>query len=119
MKTPIITPLGNGKQYMSWIHLEDLTQIFLKTIEDKTLQGAINACSPNPLTNKELTKKIAAHLRKPLFMPNVPKFILKLFLGEMGNLALVGNRVIPEKLHNHGFQFQYPTLEAALKEIYD
>ena len=112
------SPLGDGKQYMSWIHLKDLTQIFMSTIEDKTLEGVINGCSPNPLTNKELTKKIATHLGRPLFMPNVPPFILKLLLGEMANLALVGNRIIPEKLQNHGFQFKYPTLEEALKEIY-
>jgi uncharacterized protein (TIGR01777 family) len=111
-------PLGNGKQYMSWVHLQDLTEIFLRVIEDSSLEGSINACSPNPLTNAELTKKIAHHLGRPLFMPNVPQFALKLLLGEMSSLALVGNRVLPEKLQNHGFHFQYAGLEEALKEVY-
>ena len=111
-------PLGKGNQYMSWVHIQDLSHIFLKVIEDNTLHGVINACSPTPLTNRELTKSIAKHLKKPLFMPPVPKFILRLLLGEMGDLALVGSRIIPEKLLNHGYQFQFPTIESALEEIY-
>ena len=111
--------LGTGNQYMSWIHLDDLVHIFLTVIKDDCFSGPVNACSPNPLTNSELTKKVARHLQKPLFMPNVPQIILRLLLGEMADLALVGYRVFPKKLIDHGFTFQYPTLEGSLKEIYN
>ena len=111
--------LGSGNQYMSWVHLDDLTQIFLTVIKDETFSGPVNACSPNPLTNNDLTKKVAKHLHKPLFMPNVPRMVIKVLLGEMGDLALVGNRVLPAKLLKQGFKFKYPILEDALKEIYN
>ena len=110
--------LATGNQYMSWIHLDDLAEIFLTVIENQSLSGPINACSPNSLTNKDLTKKIARHLKKPLFMPNVPRFVLQLLLGEMSDLALVGNRVYPEKVLGNGFVFKHPDLESALERIY-
>jgi uncharacterized protein (TIGR01777 family) len=110
--------LGSGKQYMSWIHLDDLARVFVYVIENKKLQGAINAVSPTPETNAELSKKTALYLSKPFFMPNVPGFVLKLLLGEMGNLALVGNRVVPQKLVDNEFEFQFPTLESALDDVF-
>ncbi len=118
IKMGIGAPLGNGNQYMSWIHLDDLVNVFVQVIENKKFIGSVNACSPEPLTNRELTKQVAQHLQKPLFMPAIPKFVLKIILGEMSDLALIGNRVIPQKLITNDFQFTYPTLKDALKEIY-
>jgi len=110
--------LGSGKQYVSWIHLDDLTRIFLTVIKDKNLSGVINGCSSEPLTNIDLTKKIANKLKRPLFLPSIPELFLRILLGEMGDLALTSTRVISNKLEKRGFKFIYPTLDNALNEIY-
>jgi uncharacterized protein len=110
-------PLGTGDQYVSWIHLEDLVAIFMKAIQDETMQGAYNGVAPHPVTNRELTKAIATQLGKPLFLPAVPEFVLKVLLGEMANLVLKGNKVSSEKIQQAGFKFQYENVEKALANL--
>jgi uncharacterized protein len=108
--------LGSGKQYFPWIHLDDLCHIYLKAIEDETMEGAYNATAPEQINNEYLMKSIAKVLRKPFFMPNVPGFALKLFLGELGNAVLKGSRVSPQKIINKGYIFKYPELIPALEQ---
>lgn len=111
-------PLGNGKQYMPWIHIDDLCRIFIHTLENK-LTGAFNAGVPNQLTNKSFTQVLAKVLKKPLWLPHVPSFVIKLILGSRALLVLRGNQVSPKKIQDTGFEFQYSELEAALTNIYD
>lgn len=110
-------PLGTGDQYVSWIHLDDLIAIFIRAVQDETMQGAYNGVAPNPVTNRELTKAIATQFRKPLFLPAVPEFILKVMLGEMANLVLKGNKVSSEKIEQTGLKFQYEKIEKALANL--
>ncbi|MEZ5198073.1 MAG: TIGR01777 family oxidoreductase [Bacteroidales bacterium] len=111
--------LGNGKQYILWIHMDDLCEIYIKAIEDNTMKGAYNAVASSHITNKELTMQIAGVLKKPLWLPNVPAFIMKVMFGEMSRIILEGSRISNEKLLNTGFRFQYPEIEKALEDIFE
>lgn len=110
------SPLGSGKQYFPWIHLDDLCRIYVNAIQDQKLMGAYNAVSPEHCTNRDLTLAIAKNLDKKIWMPAVPAFAIKILFGEMGNLILKGSRISSTKILKTGFQFQYPTLDAALKD---
>jgi uncharacterized protein (TIGR01777 family) len=109
--------LGSGKQYMPWIHIEDICSIYEFALKNKTFHGAYNAVSPQHATNSDLTKEIAEVLKKRLFMPNVPAFVLKLLFGELANAILEGSRASSEKIQNTGFQFKFPNLKEALKDL--
>lgn len=110
-------PLGSGKQWMSWIHLEDLARLFLHVMENK-LTGIYNGVGANPATNKQVTKAVAKALKKPLILPNVPAFAMKLLLGEMAQMVLGGNKVSAKKTLDSGFEFKFEQLDKALEEIY-
>jgi uncharacterized protein len=107
---------GSGNQYQSWIHIDDLVNIFLFTITNK-LSGIYNAVSPYPVTNALLTKAIAKKISKPLFLPNIPKFVMKLMLGEMHQILFTSQNVSSKKLLNKGFQFKYASLDKALQNL--
>jgi uncharacterized protein (TIGR01777 family) len=109
--------LGSGKQYMSWIHIRDLARMFLFAIENEQIRGVYNAVGNTPVTNETLTKAIAKVMNKPLFLPNVPEFALRLMLGEMASMVIGGNRVSNEKIVKAGFQYEFETLEEALKNL--
>jgi len=109
--------LGTGQQYFPWIHIDDLVNIYFKAVEDVSMNGAYNASAPDFVTNEILTKKLASHLNKKLFLPNVPKFVIKTILGEMSVLALEGSRISSEKIENSGFNFKYNNLDSALSDI--
>ncbi|MCP4521951.1 MAG: TIGR01777 family protein [Cytophagales bacterium] len=109
--------LGSGKQYLSWIHLTDLARMFVEAIDEVRFQGAYNAVASQPVTNKELTKAIAKQMKKPVFLPNVPGFVLKLMLGEMGSLAILGSNIGNQKIKDVGFQFEYDDLTQSLKKL--
>ena len=109
-------PLGSGDQYMSWIHLEDLCGIFIHMLETKE-DAIVNGVSPQPVSNKEFTSELAIHLKKPLWVPNVPKFVLRLLVGEIAGLLVGGNRVSSRKLEKAGFKFQFPTLKEAIQDL--
>ena len=117
IKMGIGSPLGPGDQWMSWIHIDDLCRMIIHSLENH-LDGAYNAVGPNPLTNKALTKAIAKALDKPLFMPNVPAFVLRIVLGEMASMVIGGNRASADKIKETGFEFQFPQLDEALKDIF-
>jgi len=112
------SPLGNGKQWIPWIHWQDVINMYLFAIENEKLTGVFNMVAPNPLTNKQLTQAVAKTLRKPLWLPNVPAFVLKLILGEMATIVLGSTKVASAKIEAAGFKFQYLEITAALNEIY-
>jgi uncharacterized protein (TIGR01777 family) len=118
LKPPVAAPLGSGDQWMSWIHIEDLARMFVFALEKTTLQGILNAVGPNPATNQQLTKEAAAAKGKPYLGIGVPGFALKLVLGEMAAMVLGGNRVSSQKIQKAGFEFEFPELKAALKDIF-
>ena len=109
-------PIAPGDQYMSWIHVQDLCGIFTHLLE-KEEAGIFNGVAPNPLTNKEFTKSVASQLKKPLWLPNVPKFALRLIVGEMADILVGGNRVSCKKVEDAGFNFQFGMLEDALQDL--
>ena len=108
-------PVGSGKQWMSWIHLDDLVGIIRHTVENP-VEGAVNGTAPAPVTNAEFTKALADALHRPAFFP-VPAFALKLVFGEMAGLLLASQRVLPQAAESTGYQFQYREIGAALKSI--
>ena len=109
-------PLGSGKQWQSWIHIKDLTQIFLYVLENQ-LAGTFNGVAPNPVTNKEMTQEVAKQLDKPLWLPNVPKFVLKAAFGEMSTLLLSSQLVSSKKIEGQGYHFEYVHLQPALEDL--
>jgi uncharacterized protein len=108
---------GNGKQYVPWIHLDDIVAIFEKAIEDEKMDGAYNGVSPCYLTNKELTQAIAKSLNKPYWLPNIPSFVIRAVFGEMSDILLKGTRISADKIVDQGFQFKFPTIEIALEDL--
>jgi uncharacterized protein (TIGR01777 family) len=110
-------PLGSGQQFMSWIHLDDLCNIFIRALEDKLMEGVYNGVAPNAVSNREFTKTLATTLRKPLILPGVPAFVIRLLLGEMADLVLKGAPISPEKLQKAGFRFRFTKLEDALQDL--
>jgi uncharacterized protein (TIGR01777 family) len=112
------SPLGIGKQWIPWIHWQDVVGMYLYGIENENLKGVYNMAAPNPVTNKQLTQAIAKQLHKPLWAPNVPAFVLKLMLGEMATIVLGGTKASAQKIEDTGFKFQYPDIASALAEIY-
>ncbi|MEC3877565.1 TIGR01777 family oxidoreductase [Chryseobacterium salviniae] len=117
IKMGIGSALGNGKQYMPWIHIDDICSIYDFALKNPDIDGAFNAVSPQHTTNENLTKKIAEVLKKPLFMPNVPGFVLKLIFGELADALLEGSRASAEKIQKAGFQFKFTDLKKALENL--
>lgn len=121
MMTPIKfgigSPLGSGKQYMPWIHIDDICSIYEFALKNPEVEGSFNASAPEHTTNENLTKLIAQVLKKPLFIPNVPAFILKLIFGELADALLEGSRASSEKIQKAGFEFKFPNLKIALEDL--
>lgn len=109
-------PLGSGKQYYSWIHLQDEIRAMRFLIEEETAQGAFNLTAPHPLPNAAFMKTLSQAYGRPSWFP-VPEFAMRLLIGEMATVVVDGQRVIPARLQQLGFTFNYPTLEAAAKEL--
>lgn len=107
-------PLGSGRQWFSWIHLDDLLAAHLFVLQSPEIEGPINFTAPGPVRNRELAKTLGRVLHRPSFF-KVPGFALRLAAGEFGEVLLNGQRVIPRKLREHGFGFQYAELEDALR----
>lgn len=108
--------LGDGKQYMPWIHREDMVRILVFLLERDDLSGPFNASAPNPVTNAEFTQALANQLNRPAVLP-APAIALKIAFGEMSRLLLTGAKMLPERLEDAGFEFRYSRLEDALSEI--
>ncbi len=107
------SPLGSGKQVVSWVHIDDLCGIFIHILENNLI-GPFNGAAPDPASNERITKAIAKRIHRPLWLPNIPEFVLKIVLGEMTESVVNGSRVSSEKIQSTGFVFKYPTLHAAL-----
>lgn len=107
---------GNGKQMTSWIHIHDLVSMYYFAIAN-AWEGVYNAVSPFPVSNKELISKLAKRLHKPLWLPGIPKAFMKLLLGEMHQVLFEDKRISADKAAAAGFQFKYPTIELALRDI--
>jgi len=109
--------LGNGEQYIPWIHIDDLCAIYTAAIESTNFVGTFNAVAPEHITNSKITKTLAKKLNKALWLPNIPKFILNLFFGQRSILLLSGSAVSSNKLIKTGFGFKYPTFKEALNHL--
>lgn len=118
VKRGLGAPLGDGNQYMPWIHLEDIVRIYETAIFDDHFKGIFNAVSSEHVTNETFTKELANAMGKKIFLPKVPAFVLKLIFGEMAEILLYGSRVSCEKLLRSGFKFKFNFLKSALKDIY-
>lgn len=116
IKLGIGSPYGDGKQWQSWIHIDDLVHLYFYAIQYQW-EGIYNATAPNPVDNEELTKTVAKVLDKPYFFPAIPAFVLKLALGEMHILLLSSQNVSSQKAQDNGFAFKYRTLEKALQNL--
>jgi len=111
------SPIGSGRQFVPWIHIDDLCNMYIKALEDNNLSGAYNAAAPFHLTNRELMKTIATVMKKPFFFPNIPAFFMKILFGEMADILLEGSRVSTEKILTAGFCFRYNELKGALENL--
>ena len=115
--------IGNGKQFMPWIHIEDLVNAVLQLLDPseeniQSCNGPFNLTSPNPVTNQEFTQALAKALNKPCFLM-IPAWVLNFAMGEMARLLLTGQRAVPSKLQESGFQFRFNTLAEALENVID
>jgi len=118
IKMCIGSPIGSGKQWIPWIHHQDVVDLYCYGLENEQLSGVFNMAAPNPVTNKQLTQAVAKQLRRPLWLPHVPAFFLKMLLGEMSLVVLGSTKVSAQKIEDAGFNFKYPEIATALKEIY-
>ena len=116
VKMGIGSPTGSGAQWQSWIHIDDLVAVFIQAVMEQW-EGIFNATAPNPCTQKELIQELGKQLKRPIWMPAVPAFALKLLMGERSALALSSQKVLPVQLKAKNFSFKYPTLENALSQI--
>ncbi len=109
-------PLGNGQQYMSWIHFDDMVKLIDFLLNSPTLQGPFNAVAPKAVTNKQFSQALAERLNRPAKL-TMPAFVLRLMFGEMADILLFGQRVVPQQALDAGFKFEYPKLPAALADL--
>lgn len=100
---------------MSWIHIDDLCNLYIKSIEDSSMSGVYNAVAPQFTTNKEFMRTVAKELNRPYIIPGIPSFILKLVMGEAAGMVLEGVRVSSQKVIDSGYEFQYPTAKEAIQ----
>jgi len=118
VKLAVGSPLGTGQQWVPWIHHQDTIDMYLYGLNNKQLSGVYNMCAPLPVTNMQLTQAVAKQLRRPLWAPHVPAFLIKLLFGEMAGLVLGSTKASAQKIEATGFKFKYPDIASALKEIY-
>jgi uncharacterized protein (TIGR01777 family) len=116
MKTPIISPLGSGKQYLAWIHIDDLCQMYIQSIE-ADLTGIYNAVAPQHQTSITFSKTLAESIKKPYLGIGVPSFMLKILFGELAVILLEGSRISTKKIEKNGFSFRFKTLKKALYNL--
>ncbi len=108
--------VGSGKQWHSWIHIDDMVRMIDFCVQNDAIVGPVNATAPNPVTNKQLGREIASAMRRPNLFP-VPAFMMKLIFGELSVLLLEGQKVIPRVLQEHGFEWRFPWLTGALEDL--
>ncbi len=116
-KPPVAAPLGNGRQFMSWIHIDDVCGMIKFLFDNDGLEGPFNIVGPRPLTNREFTREAAKTFGKTYLPIPVPKLVLKLMLGEMASIVLGGSKVSSTKIQEAGYQFKFPKLQGALQDL--
>ncbi len=116
VKMGLGAPLGSGNQWQSWIHVDDIAGIYYHILKNG-LEGVYNAVAPNPVTNKELTRQIARRLNRPLWLPGIPGFVLKLILGEMAEIVVEGQWASSQKIEESRYVFKYSNIKAALEDL--
>ena len=109
-------PLGDGMQWFPWIHMDDLISAIIFIIENREIKGPVNLCSPNPVRNRDFAKALGNVLNRPAFM-KAPAFMIRLIMGELGKSFMSSQRAVPDKLLNHGFEFQYADINSALRNL--
>jgi hypothetical protein len=109
-------PVAGGKQYVPWIHIDDVVAALIFCLDDESASGPINVTAPTPVTNSELSRSLGRVLHRPAVLP-VPALALKMLYGAMGEIVTTGQRVVPERLEELGFTFRYPELEPALRNV--
>lgn len=109
-------PFGSGRQVQSWIHIQDLTEMYYFAVKN-SWQGTFNAVAPNPVTNKELTEEIATAVKRPIIIPSIPKFLMSFVLGEMHIMLFTSQNVSSQKASDNGFVFKYKIIEKALSHL--
>lgn len=117
IKFGVGAPLGSGKQWLSWIHIDDLCKLFLFAVENASVNGPVNAVAPEPVTNEVFMSTLAKSLHKPFFLPKVPAFIMNLLVGEMAQMILGGNKVLTEKAIQQGYKYKFGSLKEALNDL--
>lgn len=110
--------VGNGKQFLSWIHASDAAAGYSFALQENQMQGVFNLSTNYPVSNKEFSARLAETLGKPFFLPNIPAFVLNVLFGKMAQLVLRSNRMASKKLIDSGFQFMYPNLGEALRDVF-
>jgi uncharacterized protein (TIGR01777 family) len=118
VKLAVGSPLGTGKQWVPWIHHDDVIDMYLMGLNDESLSGVYNMVAPLPVTNQQLTVAVAKQLHRPLWAPNVPASVIKLLFGELASLVLGSTKASAQKIEAAGFNFKYPDITSALKQIY-
>jgi uncharacterized protein (TIGR01777 family) len=109
-------PVASGRQYVSWIHIDDAVGGLLRCLDESSLAGPVNLTAPTPVTNRELSRTLGRVLRRPAVLP-VPALALRLRYGEMAQVVTTGQRVLPARLERAGYEFRYPELESALRAV--
>lgn len=117
IKLGLASAIGDGTQYIPWIHIDDLCELYIKAIEESQMEGVFNASAPDFQTNTSFTQTSSKVLNRPFFLPNIPAFVLKLFLGQMSVLLLKGSRISSDKIMKLGFTFKFPKLRLALEDL--
>lgn len=111
-------PLASGRQWFSWIHIDDLVNIYFLSLEHSTLKGPINACSPHPVRNVYFTKSLAKVLKKPTFL-SLPRWALRILFSDLADSLIMSQKVYPEKIISYGYHFIFPDIKEALSDIFD
>ena len=109
-------PVAGGRQYLAWVHLDDVVAAILRCIDDERVSGPVNVTAPEPATNAELSRALGRALHRPAVLP-VPGFALRLLYGEMAEMITTGQRVVPARLRGLGHEFRHPQLEPALRDV--
>jgi len=109
--------LGSGKQWMPWIHIDDLVDLYIKAVEDRQFTGPFNAVAPEDANQSSFIKKTGKALNRPVFLPPVPGFLIKTLMGEMSKVVTEGSRVSSQKISDSGFEFKHPQLQEALNDL--
>jgi len=117
VKLGLAAAFGSGKQFMPWIHIKDLCNIYLCAIENSKITGAYNAVAPDHITNKDFNRKMARRLRRPFWLPNIPSSIIKLLFGELSVMLLNGSRVSPAKIISADYEFCFASFDEAIEDL--